>query len=83
MKTLEYQSILQRSATVLIMAAFSLALVAGVTGILLSGNSSSNGALIEALHKFSGHGIVVIALLQVVVLFLDQKSHHSQLSGKN
>jgi len=72
-KTLEYQYVLERSATILVMAILSLALLAGITGVLISGNSSTNEALIGFLHKFSGHGLVVISVLQVAVLFLGWK----------
>lgn len=73
MKTLKYQYSLQSSATILVMAAFSLTLLAGITGILISSNSSTNEALVGFLHKFSGHGLIVVAVLQVAVLFLGRK----------
>ncbi|MBC7826039.1 MAG: hypothetical protein H7126_19660 [Candidatus Parcubacteria bacterium] len=73
MTTSEYQYALQRGATFLVMAAFSLALLAGITGSLLSGGASTNASSVEFLHKFSGHGLIVVAVLQVVVLFLGRK----------
>ena len=73
MKTPEYQYALQRSATILVMATFSLVLLAGITGILISSNSLTNEALVGFLHKFSGHGLIVVAALQVAVLFLGRK----------
>jgi outer membrane biogenesis lipoprotein LolB len=57
MTTSEYQYALQRGATFLVMAAFSLALLAGITGSLLSGGASTNASSVEFLHKFSGHGL--------------------------
>ena len=82
MKTLEHQYTLQRSATILVMATFSLVLLASVTGTLLSGNSLTNGDLIGHLHKFSGYGLAVIAVLQVVVLFLGRQFRISNPSKK-
>jgi cytochrome b6 len=73
METLKYQYTLQSSATILVMATFFLVLLASPTGILLSSESSTNGALIGHLHKFAGHGLIVVAILQVVVLFLGRK----------
>ena len=73
MKTLEYQYALQRSATFLVVAAFSLVLLAGITGSLISGNSSINNDTVGFLHKFSGHGLIVVTVLQVIVLFLGRK----------
>jgi len=73
MTTSEYQYALQRGATFLVMAAFSLVLLAGITGSLLSGSASTNASSVEFLHKFSGHGLIVVAVLQVVVLFLGRK----------
>ena len=73
MKTLEYQYALQRSATILVMATFSLVLLAGITGTLISSNSSTNEALVGFLHKFSGHGLIVVSVLQVAILFLGWK----------
>jgi len=72
MKTLKYQYLLQRSATILVMATFSLVLLASPTGIALTGDTT-NGAWIEQLHKFAGHGLIVVAILQVVVLFLGRQ----------
>ena len=54
MTTSEYQYALQRGATFLVMAAFSLVLLAGITGSLLSGSASTNASSVEFLHKFSG-----------------------------
>ena len=82
MKTLDYQYALERSATVLVMATFSLVLLASPTGILLSGDASTNGALIGFLHKFSGHGLIVVAVLQVIVLFLGRKFRLAAPVGK-
>ena len=73
MKTLEYQSTLQRSTTVLVIAVFSLVVLASYTGVQLSDNSLANRELIEHLHKFAGHGLLVLSVLQVVVLFLGRK----------
>jgi cytochrome b6 len=83
MKTLEYQYALQRGATFLVVAAFSLVLLASITGSLLSNGSLTNGDLIGFLHKFSGHGLVVITVLQVVVLFLGRKFRLDDLSAKS
>jgi cytochrome b6 len=83
MKTLEYQYALQRGATFLIVAAFSLVLLASITGSLLSNGSLTNGDSIGFLHKFSGHGLVVITVLQVVVLFLGRKFRLDELSAKS
>lgn len=73
MKTLNYQSALQSSTTVLVMAVFSLVVLASYTGAQLSGNALANGQLIRHLHQFAGHGLLVLSILQVVVLFLGQK----------
>jgi hypothetical protein len=73
MKTPEYQYALQRSATILVIATFSLVLLASITGSQLSGNALENGDLIGFLHKFLGHGLIVVAVLQVVVLSLGWK----------
>lgn len=73
MKTPEYQYALQRSATILVMATFSLVLLASITGSQLSGNALENGDLTGFLHKFSGHGLLVVSVLQIVVLSLGWK----------
>ncbi|HEY9642929.1 MAG TPA: cytochrome b N-terminal domain-containing protein [Coleofasciculaceae cyanobacterium] len=98
MKTLEYRYALQRSATLLAVAAFSLVLLAGLTGILLSfyyeptagGAFESlrritevipSGGLIRSLHDLSGNGLIVVALLQIVVLFLGRQFRPSWLAA--
>jgi len=52
-----------------------LVLLASPTGIALSSDSITNEALNSHLHKFAGHGLIVIAALQVIVLFLGRKFH--------
>ncbi len=98
MKTTDYRFALQRSATVLAVAAFSLVILAGVTGILLSfyyeptagGAFSSlrritelipNGVLIRSLHDLAGNGLIVVALLQIVVMFLGRQFRPSWLAA--
>jgi hypothetical protein len=75
MKTLEHQYFLQRSATFLVFATFSLVLLASPTGMALSSDSITNEALNTQLHKFAGHGLIIVAILQFVVLFLGRKFH--------
>lgn len=72
MKTLKYQYFLQRSATILVIATFSLVLLASPTGIALTGDVT-NGAWVGQLHKFAGHGLIVVAISQIVVLFLGRQ----------
>ncbi|HEY9630193.1 MAG TPA: cytochrome b N-terminal domain-containing protein [Coleofasciculaceae cyanobacterium] len=98
MKTLEYRFALQRSATILAVTAFSLVLLAGITGILISyyyqptagGAFSSlrqitesipNGVLIRSLHDLAGNGLIVVALLQIVVLFLGRQFRPSWIAA--
>jgi hypothetical protein len=75
LKTLEHQYFLQRIATFLVFATFSLVLLATPTGIALSSDSITNEALNSELHKFAGHGLIIVAASQVVVLFLGRKFH--------
>jgi len=98
MKTLEYKFALQRSATILAVTAFSLVLLAGVTGILLSfyyepiagGAFTSlrritefipNGVLIRSLHDLAGNGLIGVALLQIVVMFLGRQFRPSWIAA--
>ena len=74
-KDLNYQYFIQRSATSLVIATFLLVLLASPTGIALSSDSVTSEALNSQLHKFAGHGLIVIAVLQVIVLFLGRKFH--------
>jgi cytochrome b6 len=74
-KALEFQYFIQRSATFLVIATFSLVLLASPTGIALSSDFITNEALYGQLHKFAGHGLIVVAILQVVILFLGRKFH--------
>ena len=74
-KNLDYQYFIQRIATSLVIATFLLVLLASPTGIALSSDSITNEALNSQLHKFAGHGLIVIAVLQVIVLFLGRKFH--------
>jgi hypothetical protein len=75
MKTLEHQYFIQRIATFLVFATFSLVLLATPTGIALSSDSIPNEALNSEIHKFAGHGLIIVAVSQVVVLFLGRKFH--------
>lgn len=75
MKALKYQYFLQRIAIFLVFATFSLVLLATPTGIALSSDSITNEALNTQLHKFAGHGLIVVAVSQLVVLFLGRKFH--------
>lgn len=89
---------MQRVATVLAMAAFSLVMLAGVTGVLLSfyyepiaggafdslrniTESVPSGALVRSLHDLAGNGLIVVALLQIVVLFLGRQFRPSWLAA--
>ncbi|MBI4783491.1 MAG: cytochrome bc complex cytochrome b subunit [Oscillatoriophycideae cyanobacterium NC_groundwater_1537_Pr4_S-0.65um_50_18] len=98
MKTLEYRFALQRSATILAVTAFSLVLLAGITGILISyyyeptaggafnslrqiTESIPNGVLIRSLHDLAGNGLIVVALLQIVVLFLGRQFRPSWIAA--
>jgi hypothetical protein len=74
-KTLEFQYFVQRSSTFLVIATFLLVLLASPTGIALSSDSLTNQALYGELHKFAGHGLIVVALSQIIVLFLGRKFH--------
>ena len=74
-KDLKYQYFIQRSATSLVIITFLLVLLATPTGIALSSDTVTNEALNSHIHKFAGHGLIVIAALQVVVLFLGRKFH--------
>jgi len=74
-KALEYEYLVQRSATFLVIATFLLVLLASPTGIALSSDSITNEGLNSELHKFAGHGLIIVAVLQVVVLFLGRKFH--------
>jgi len=74
-KDLNYQYLIQRSATSLVIITFLLVLLAAPTGIALSSDTITNEALNSHLHKFAGHGLIVIAVLQVIVLFLGRKFH--------
>jgi hypothetical protein len=75
MKDLKYQYLIERSAAFLVIATFLLVLLASPTGIALSNDSATNQALNSQLHKFAGHGLIVIAILQVITLFLGRKFH--------
>ena len=75
MKALKHQYFLQRIAIFLVFATFSLVLLATPTGIALSSDSITNEALNTQLHKFAGHGLIVVAVSQLVVLFLGRKFH--------
>ena len=81
-KDLKYQYLIQRSATFLVIATFLLVLLASPTGIALSSDSITNEALNGHLHKFAGHGLIVIAVLQVIVLFLGRKFHIAKQPAK-
>jgi len=74
-KALEFQYFVQHSATFLVIATFSLVLMASPTGIALASDSITNEGLNSQLHKFAGHGLIVVATLQVIVLFLGRKFH--------
>ena len=74
-KALESQYFIQRSATFLVIATFSLVLLASPTGIALASDPVTNEALNSQLHEFAGHGLIVVAILQVIVLFLGRKFH--------
>ena len=75
MKTLEYQYFVQRCATSLVIATLLLVLLASPTGIALSSDSITNQALNTQLHKFAGQGLIIVAVSQVVILFLGRKFH--------
>jgi len=74
-KTLRYHYLVQCIATFLVIATFLLVLLASPTGIALSSDSITNEALNGHLHKFLGHGLIVIAVSQVIILFLGRKFH--------
>ena len=75
MKALKHQYFLQRIATFLVFATFSLVLLATPTGIALSSDSITNEALNSQLHKFAGHGLIIVAVSQMIILFLGRKFH--------
>lgn len=98
MENFPYRFALQRTATLLAVAAFSLVLLAGITGVLLAyyyeptagGAHESlkqitevvpNGTLIHSLHNLAGNGLIVVALLQIVVMFLGRQFRPSWLAA--
>lgn len=86
----QYQSILQRIATLLAVAELTLCSIAAFSGILLAfyyqptalgaykslamiANEVSNGSLILSLHNIAGNILIVLALIQLVVMFLGRQ----------
>jgi len=80
-KDLNYQYLMQRSATSLVIITLLLVVLASPTGIALSSDPITNEALNGHLHKFAGHGLIVIAVSQVIVLFLGRKFHIAKPSA--
>lgn len=80
-KNLDYQYFIQRSATSLVLITFLLVLLAAPTGIALSSDSITNEVLNSRIHKFAGHGLIVIAVSQVIILFLGRKFHIAKPSA--
>ena len=80
-KNLDYQYLIQRSATSLVLITLLLVVLAAPTGIALSSDPITNEALNGHLHKFAGHGLIVIAVSQVIVLFLGRKFHITKPSA--
>ena len=71
----KYQYLIQRCATSLVFITLLLVVLAAPTGIALSSDPITNEAMNGHLHKFAGHGLIVIAVSQVIILFLGRKFH--------
>ncbi len=74
-KELKYQYLIQRCATSLVLITLLLVVLATPTGIALSSDPITNETMNGHLHKFAGHGLIVIAVSQVIILFLGRKFH--------
>ena len=90
--------ILRRTATILSIAIVTLAIIAAISGILISfnyqpvaGNAYQSlariineipyGGVIYSLHNLAGNGIIVVALVQIVVIFLGRQFKRSWLTA--
>ena len=86
----DYRYILQRTATLLAVAALTLCAIAAITGVLIAFyyqpaavaahesltaivNDIANGTLILSLHHVAGNGLIGVALVQLVVMFLGRE----------
>jgi cytochrome b6 len=98
MNSLKYNFVLRRTATILSILILTLAIIAGISGILIGFNyepaagdayqslaeidtSLSNGWLIYSLHNLAGNGIIAVALIQIIVLFLGRQFQRSWLTA--
>jgi cytochrome b6 len=98
MNSLQYNSMLRRTATILSIVILTLAIVAAISGILIGfyyepaagdayqslnqiDESLPYGWLIYSLHDLAGNGIIAVALIQIIVMFLGRQFRRSWLTA--
>ena len=98
MNSIKYSFLWRRTATILSVVILTLAIMAAISGILMSfyyepaaGNAYKslqtisttipNGGLILSLHNWAGNGIIAIALIQIIVMFLGRQFRRSWLTA--
>lgn len=98
MNSIKYSFWWRRTATILSVVIITLAIMAAISGILISfyyepaaenaykslqtiSTNIPNGWLILSLHNWTGNGIIAIALIQIVVMFLGRQFRRSWLTA--